>query len=77
VPDRATIIRRGDRLLIVVPSKYRQATQERIHAVSEDGRLAGWNHQRQTDSDERSPSQERIDRYLERLAALRALRAKR
>lgn len=77
VPDRATIIRRGDRLLIVVPSKYRQATQERIHAVSEDGRLAGWNHQRQTDSDDRSPSQERIDRYLERLAALRALRAKR
>jgi cell volume regulation protein A len=77
VPDRGTIIRRGDRLLIVVPSKYRQATQERIHAVSEDGRLAGWNHQRQTDSDDRSPSQERIDRYLERLAALRALRAKR
>lgn len=42
VPAAATLIRRGDRLLVVVPTSQRAATQKRLYAVSRDGRLAGW-----------------------------------
>lgn len=42
VPGSSTLIRRGDRLLVVVPSAHRVATQARLEAVSTSGRLAGW-----------------------------------
>jgi len=42
VPERSTRILRGDALLIVTPRTVRQATEERMQAVSRYGRLAGW-----------------------------------
>jgi len=42
VPDRFTTIRHGDQLLIVTPSSGRRATEARIRAISQFGRLAGW-----------------------------------
>lgn len=42
VPERSTLLRRGDRLLVVTPSQRREALENRLHAVSENGRLAGW-----------------------------------
>jgi cell volume regulation protein A len=42
VPERRTALKHGDELLIVTPRKYRQATEERIRAVSRGGRLAQW-----------------------------------
>jgi cell volume regulation protein A len=42
VPGGTTRIQRGDELLVVVPSPIRRATEERLRAVSEGGRLAGW-----------------------------------
>ena len=42
VPDGTTTIRRGDQLLIVATAKSRRRAEERVRAVSEHGRLAGW-----------------------------------
>jgi cell volume regulation protein A len=43
VPERRTVLRRGDELLVVAPRKLRVATEERLRQVSLGGRLAQWN----------------------------------
>jgi cell volume regulation protein A len=42
VPGPRTVLRRGDQLLIVASSAVRDRTEERLHAVSQGGRLAVW-----------------------------------
>lgn len=42
VPKETTPLRRGDHLLVVTPAALRTAVEHRLHAVSRDGRLAGW-----------------------------------
>lgn len=42
VPDRRTVLRHGDDLLVVSPRKVREATEERLRQVSAGGRLAQW-----------------------------------
>jgi cell volume regulation protein A len=42
VPEPSTTLRHGDDLLIVTPRKLRERTEERLHAVSQRGRLAHW-----------------------------------
>lgn len=42
VPDRRTVLRVGDDLLVVAPRKQRQRTEERLRQISERGRLAQW-----------------------------------
>jgi potassium/hydrogen antiporter len=42
VPESRTVLRRGDDLLVVTPRRLREATEERLHAVSNRGRLAHW-----------------------------------
>jgi potassium/hydrogen antiporter len=42
VPDARTVLRRGDELLVVTPRKLREATEDRLRAVSRRGRLAHW-----------------------------------
>ena len=42
VPDRHTSLRAGDHLLLAVSDGVREATEERLSAVSRDGRLALW-----------------------------------
>jgi cell volume regulation protein A len=42
VPERTTRIERGDALLVVTPRRVRSATERRLRAVSQGGRLAGW-----------------------------------
>lgn len=42
VPDRRTVLRAGDSLLIVTPSPVREQAVRRLRAVSRAGRLAGW-----------------------------------
>ena len=42
VPDRRTVLRHGDQLLMVTTSGARSAVIRRVEAVSDDGRLAGW-----------------------------------
>lgn len=42
VPDERTVLRRGDDVLVVTPRKVREATEERLRAVSQRGRLAHW-----------------------------------
>jgi cell volume regulation protein A len=42
VPEQHTTIRHGDQLLVVTPSGARKATERRIRALSQQGRLAGW-----------------------------------
>ncbi|HEU4949065.1 MAG TPA: potassium/proton antiporter [Kribbella sp.] len=42
VPDRRTVLRAGDALLVVAPSPLREQTVRRLRAVSRAGRLAGW-----------------------------------
>ncbi|TCN30554.1 cell volume regulation protein A [Kribbella orskensis] len=42
VPDRRTVLRAGDALLVVAPSGLREQTVRRLRAVSRAGRLAGW-----------------------------------
>ena len=43
VPEPATVLRHHDDLLVVAPRRVREATEERLHAVSDRGRLAQWN----------------------------------
>ena len=42
VPERRTVLRSGDDLLVVAPRKLREATEARLRQVSENGRLAQW-----------------------------------
>ncbi|MCW2774560.1 MAG: potassium/proton antiporter, family [Nocardioides sp.] len=42
VPERRTVLRHGDDLLVVTPRKLREKTEERLRQVSEHGRLAQW-----------------------------------
>ncbi|MEO6513023.1 MAG: potassium/proton antiporter [Nocardioides sp.] len=42
VPERRTVIKRGDDLLVVTPRKLREATERRLRDVSLGGRLAQW-----------------------------------
>ncbi len=42
VPERRTVIKRGDDLLVVTPRKLREATERRLRDVSVGGRLARW-----------------------------------
>jgi cell volume regulation protein A len=42
VPERRTVLRHGDDLLVVAPRKQRMATEERLREVSSRGRLAHW-----------------------------------
>jgi len=42
VPERRTVLRHGDDLLVVSPRKVRDKTEERLREVSERGRLAQW-----------------------------------
>ncbi len=44
VPERRTVLRRGDDVLVVTPRKDRIATEQRLRAVSVGGRLAQWLH---------------------------------
>jgi cell volume regulation protein A len=46
VPERRTVLRRGDDILVVTPRKDREATERRLRAVSVGGRLAQWLHKR-------------------------------
>ena len=40
VPEQRTVLRRGDDMLVVTPRRLREATEERLRAVSLRGRLA-------------------------------------
>ena len=42
VPERRTVLRHGDDVLVVTPRKDRDATERRLRAVSVGGRLAQW-----------------------------------
>jgi potassium/hydrogen antiporter len=42
VPERRTVLRSGDDLLVVTPRKMRDATEARLRQVSANGRLAQW-----------------------------------
>ncbi len=42
VPERRTVLRHGDDLLVVTPRKMRERTEERLRQVSAHGRLAQW-----------------------------------
>jgi cell volume regulation protein A len=42
VPERRTVLKHGDDLLVVTPRKIREKTEERLRQVSEGGRLAQW-----------------------------------
>jgi len=42
VPERRTVLKRGDDMLVVTPSRLREATERRLRDVSLGGRLARW-----------------------------------
>jgi cell volume regulation protein A len=42
VPDRRTVLRRGDDLLVVTPRGLREPTVQRLRTVSAHGRLGRW-----------------------------------
>jgi cell volume regulation protein A len=42
VPDRHTSLRTGDHLLLAVSDHAREATEARLRAISQGGRLAVW-----------------------------------
>ncbi|PYC82669.1 potassium/proton antiporter [Streptomyces tateyamensis] len=44
VPDRATVLRSGDELLVVTTETVAEATERRLRAVDKGGKLAGWLH---------------------------------
>ncbi|MBA3719041.1 MAG: potassium/proton antiporter [Nocardioidaceae bacterium] len=44
VPHLRTRLTRGDEILVVTPRNVREATETRLRAVAEHGRLAGWAH---------------------------------
>jgi cell volume regulation protein A len=42
VPERRSVLRRGDDVLIVTPHQVRDATVKRLRVVSAHGRLGRW-----------------------------------
>ena len=42
VPERRTVLRHGDDLLVVTPRRLREKTERRLREVSDGGRLAQW-----------------------------------
>ena len=42
VPERRTVLRHGDDLVVVTPRKVREQAEERLRQVSQNGRLAHW-----------------------------------
>ena len=42
VPERRTVLRHGDEMLVVTPRRMRERTEERLRQVSARGRLAHW-----------------------------------
>jgi cell volume regulation protein A len=42
VPQGQTVLRHGDQLLVVSTAEVRRKAEERIRAVDQEGRLAGW-----------------------------------
>jgi cell volume regulation protein A len=42
VPERRTVLRHGDDLLVVTPRRVREQTERRLRQVSDGGRLAQW-----------------------------------
>ncbi len=42
VPERRTVLKRGDDMLVVTPRRLREATERRLREVSIGGRLAQW-----------------------------------
>jgi cell volume regulation protein A len=42
VPERRTVLRHGDDLLVVTPRRLRDKTEERLRQVSDTGRLGHW-----------------------------------
>jgi cell volume regulation protein A len=42
VPSGETRLERGDQLLVVATNESRAAAEERLRAVSRDGKLARW-----------------------------------
>jgi cell volume regulation protein A len=46
VPSGRTRLQRDDELLVVAPRRVREATEDRLRAVSQHGRLAGWQSRR-------------------------------
>ncbi len=44
VPERRSVLRHGDDLLVVTPRKVREQTENRLRQVSAGGRLAQWLH---------------------------------
>ena len=42
VPERRTVLKHGDELLVVTPRRQREKTEERLRQVSSRGRLAQW-----------------------------------
>ena len=51
VPDRRTLLRRGDELLVVAGTAARDATERRLRAVSRGGRLAQWSSESSSRTD--------------------------
>lgn len=48
VPERRTVLRHGDDLLVVTPRRVREQTEQRLRQVSDGGRLAQWLGERRT-----------------------------
>ena len=48
VPERRTVLRHGDELLVVTPRRVREQTEQRLRQVSDGGRLAQWLGDRRT-----------------------------
>ena len=42
VPERRTVLKRGDDMLVVTPRRLRESTERRLRDVSIGGRLAQW-----------------------------------
>ncbi len=42
VPDRETVLRAGDELLLITAPQVREAAERRLRAVGRRGRLARW-----------------------------------
>jgi len=42
VPQGQTVLRHGDQMLVVSTAEVRRKAEERLRAVDEGGRLAGW-----------------------------------
>ena len=42
VPERRTMLRHGDTLIVVTSAQVRDATEDRLRAVSQGGKLSGW-----------------------------------